>query len=300
MFWALVFAVSVFVIVFSISSLLFAGLGKKDWTAEIRKLQNIRETGLSDSMQRWIMRSEKEIGKNNTLSSAGAVLPFALFLSAAGFWFGLAVLGNLVAAMLMAIIGVLLPEQILYNRQQAKKEKMMEQLGAAVRMFAAEYIETPNSIRAINQIANQLPDPIGAVFKQVDKDFSSGKGVDDALIGLSLKLNFEYGRLFVQLLRLSFEDSAVGPMFTGLSAKLAGQQKLIRKGRVDVALDRGMVVGMNLGIIPAYYIASRMVPEAPVFFTQTAAGRSIVVLCLISAITGMVLDRFLSRGGEAD
>ncbi len=300
MIWAAVFAVSVFVIVFSISSLLFSGFGRKDWTAEIRKLQNIRETGLSDSMQRWIMRAEKEIGKNNTLSNAGAVLPFALFLSAAGFWFGLAVLGNLVAAMLMAAIGVLLPEQILYNRQQAKKEKMMEQLGTAVRMFAAEYIETPNSIRALNQIANQLPDPIGAVFQRADKDFSSGKSVDDALIGLSQKLNFEYGRLFVQLLRLSFEDSAVGPMFTGLSAKLAGQQKLIRKGRVDVALDRGMVVGMNLGIIPAYYIASRMVPEAPVFFTQTAAGRSIVVLCLISAITGMVLDRFLSRGGEAD
>ena len=166
MIWAAVFAVSVFVIVFSISSLLFSNLGKKDWTAEIRKLQNIRETGLSDSMQRWIMRAEKEIGKNNILSNAGAVLPFALFLSAAGFWFGLAVLGNLVAAMLMAAIGVLLPEQILYNRQQAEKEKMMEQLGTAVRMFAAEYIETPNSIRAINQIANQLPDPIGAVFQQ--------------------------------------------------------------------------------------------------------------------------------------
>jgi pilus assembly protein CpaF len=279
---------------------LFANLGKKDWTAEIRKLQNIRETGLSDSMQRWIMRAEKEIGKNHTLSNAGAVLPFALFLSAAGFWFGMAVLGNLAAAMLMAAIGVLLPEQVLYNRQQAEKEKMMEQLGTAVRMFAAEYIETPNSIRAINQIANQLPDPIGAVFQRVAKNFSSGKSVDEVLIGLSQKLNFEYGRLFVQLLRLSFEDSAVGPMFTGLSAKLAGQQKLIRKGRVDVALDRGMVVGMNLGIIPAYYIASRMVPEAPMFFTQTAAGRSIVVLCLISAITGMVLDRFLNRGGEAD
>lgn len=300
MIWAAVFTVGVFVTVFPVSSLLFSSLGKKDWTAEIRKLQNIRETGLSDSMQRWVVRAEKEMGKNNILSNAGAVLPFALLLSASGFWFGMAILGNLVAAILMAAIGVLLPEQILYNRQKTEKEKVMEQLGTAVRMFAAEYIETPNSIRSINQIARQLPDPIGAVFQRADKDFSSGKSVDDALINLSKKLNFEYGRLFVQLMRLSFEDSAVGPMFTGLSAKLAGQQKLIRKGRVDVALDRGMVVGMNLGIIPAYYIASRMVPEAPMFFTQTAAGRSIVVLCLISAITGMVLDRFLSGGGEAD
>jgi pilus assembly protein CpaF len=296
-----VFAAGVFVIAFTACHYLFGKIGKTDWLAEIKKIQNIRDTGLSDSMQKWIMRAEKEVGKAgilNRFSNRKTFLIAVLPLSAAGLWFGLAYFHNLVAAVLLALIGVLLPEQIAYAQERTYQEKVMEQLGTAVRMFAAEYTETPNTIRALGLAAARLPDPIGTIFRQTGKDFTSGKDINGVLIGLSRKLDFEYGRLFVQLLRLSFEDSAVGPMFMRLASRLASQQKLIRKNRVEVALDRSLSILLNLAVIPVYIFISRTVPDAPGYFVATASGRTIIAICLVSIIVGIVLDRMLGQGGE--
>jgi Flp pilus assembly protein TadB len=215
-----------------------------------------------------------------------------------GFWFGLSSFHNLIAAALLAVIGILLPDQVIYQQEKTYLGKVMEQMGTAVRMFAAEYAETPNTIRAISIIAPQLPDPIRPIFLRLERDFSIGRDVNDALINLSKNLNFGYGKLFVQILRLSIEDSAVGPMFTRLSIRLAGQQKLIRRSTVEVAMDRLLAIVMNVAVIPAYILITRAMPDSRVFFLSTAVGRTVIVLCLISVIVGIAMDRLLDRGGD--
>jgi pilus assembly protein CpaF len=297
----MVFAASIFIIIFSLSYFLLSGLGKKDWLVEIRKLQKMRETGLTDSLQRWILQAEKEMGKTGVLRSISnrrVFLLISLPLAVGGLWIGVTSFHNLVAAILLAMIGILLPEQIAYAREKGYREKVTEQLGTAVRMFAAEYTETPNAMRAIGLICPRLPEPIGEIFRRADRGFTTGNDVNRVLIDLAKKLNSEYGRLFVQLLRISFEDSAVSPMFTRLATRLAGQQKLIRKNRVEVTAERVVSMGLNVLVVPAYLFASRVMPESPAFFANTATGRVIIVFCLVSVIVGIVMDRVLGQGGE--
>jgi pilus assembly protein CpaF len=295
--WYAVFAAGIFAAVFAASYLLISKIGRTDWLAEVNKMQKVRSSGLSDSLQRWVVQAEKGMGRVG-IGWHGKALVVGIPLAALGFWFGLANFHNLIAAALLAVIGVLLPDQVIYNREKTYWGKVMEQMGTAVRMFAAEYAETPNAIRAISIIAPQLPDPIRPIFLQLERDFSIGRDANDALINLSKKLNFGYGKLFVQILRLSIEDSAVGPMFTRLSTRLAGQQKLIRKSTVEVAMDRMLAIAMNVAVIPAYILITRAMPDSRLFFLNTAVGRTIIVLCLISAIVGIAMDRLLDRGGD--
>ncbi len=297
----ILFAAGVFAVVYSAIIVLLNRLGKKDWMAEIRKLQRVRDTGLSDSLQKWVMTAEKEMGKVGVLqgiSDRRVFLLLSLPLSAVGFWMGVAYFHNGVAAILAALIGILLPDQIAYARDKAYREKVVEQLGAAVRMFAAEFSETPSAVRAINMISKRLPDPIGRIFRQTDKEFTSGKDVNCVLINLSQKLNSEYGKLFVQLVRISFEDSAVAPMFTRLAQRLAAQQKLVRKNRIEVTAERAVSMGMNILVIPAYLFVCRLMPESPAYFADTATGRMIIVFCLLAVVVGIVMDRFVGQGGE--
>jgi pilus assembly protein CpaF len=297
--WYAIFTAGIFATVFAASYVLIFKIGKTGWLAEIKKMQKLQEIGLSDSLQRWVVQAEKGMNKTGIIGGHGwKVLVGSLPISIVGFWFGVMHFHNLVAAILLAVIGVILPEQIVYTREKAYRGKVMEQLGTAVRMFAAEYAETPNTVRALIIIAPQLPDHIGTIFRQTTRDFSVGRDTNDALIRLSQKLNFEYGKLFVQLLRLSIEDSAVSPMFTRLALRLSSQQRLIRKSTSEVSMDRMLAIVLNIAIVPAYIIINRVMPDSYVFFVNTAMGRIIIVLCLASVIVGVLMDRLIDRGGE--
>jgi pilus assembly protein CpaF len=269
--------------------------------AEVKKLRKVADAGLSDSLQKWIIQAEKEIGKTSIFQSVGNKTVYLLIaapLAVGGVYMGVAYFHNLVAAVLLSAIGILLPEQIAYARSKTMQDKLLEQLGTAVRMFAAEFSETPNTIRVIKAIAPKMPSPIGEIFRQVDKEFTSGKDVNRVLINLSHKLSSEYGRLFVQLLRISFEDSSVKPMFLRLATRLQGQQKLIRKNRIEMTAERYVSIGMNTLIIPAYIEMCRIMPESRAYFANTATGRMIIVLALVSVIVGIAMDRMIGRGGE--
>ncbi|MGB9886807.1 MAG: type II secretion system F family protein [Moorellales bacterium] len=255
-------------------------------------------SGLSGSLQKWVTRAEKEMRLGFLRRRGPLFFLTAAPLAAAAFWFGLACLGNPAAAFVLAAIGVVFPEQVLHYREQARREKILEQLGAAVRVFAAEYADTPHAIQALGAAARKLPDPIGGILRQVERDLIN-KERDEALLELGRKLDSEYGRMFVQLLRLSFEDEAVKPLFTRLALRLTEQQSLIRKNRVEVAADRAGSLGLSAAAVPVYFMMQRVVPESAEFFTMTLAGKFLVCLCMLSLLGAMLMDRLMG-GADVD
>jgi Flp pilus assembly protein TadB len=294
--WLSVFAVSVFVVVMLIALELLKSFNKTDWQKNLLAFQSIRKINLSNSLQNWVLRAEKELNGPKILRRDPGFLLFITILAIAGFVFGLSWLKNPVGAIVLAVAGVVLPEQIMFNRERTYREKIIEQLGAAVRIFAAEYSDTPHPVSALGKAARRLPDPIGGILRNTEKDLILGKDRDAVLINLAKELDSEYGRMFVQLLRLSFEDEAVKPLFSRLAARISSQQNLLRKNRIETAADRIMAVILNTSVIPVYFLMRKMVPETHEFFTMTATGRLVIVLCLLSVIIGATLDRLMNRG----
>lgn len=293
------FGAGVFVAVFSVVHA-FLNAGRGNWRQRLANLYSVRIAELSDSLSKWVLRAEKETRVFKLTYRGPLFLLLVLLCSVFGFFYGTLALKNPAAGIVLAVAGVVFPEQVFFYRERAFKEKLIEQIGAAVRVFAAEYAETPHPVKALGAAARRLPDPIGGVLREAEKDLLLGKDRDEVLIRLARKLNFEYGRLFVQLLRLSFEDEAVKPLFVRLAARISGQQELIRKNRVEVSADRTMSLILNLAIVPVYLLMQKVVPEARLFFLETAAGRGIVVCCLLSAVAGAILDRMVNRGDISD
>lgn len=298
--WLTVFGVGVFAIVFSVAYALLKNAGKRDWRQKLATLSSVRMVELSDSLQKWVLRAEKELGGFKFVRRGPAFLLLALVFSVVGFLYGSLALRNPAAGVVLAAAGVIFPEQVFFYREKVLREKLIEQMGAAVRVFAAEYAETPHPVKALGAAARRLPDPIGGILREAEKGLLLGKDRDDVLIRLAKDLDFEYGRLFVQLFRLSFEDEAVKPLFSRLAARISSQQELIRKSRVEVTADRIMSLALNLAVVPVYFLMQKVVPEARSFFLETAAGRGIVVCCLVSAVAGALLDRMVNRGDTGD
>ncbi|WP_157109846.1 type II secretion system F family protein [Thermanaeromonas toyohensis] len=223
-------------------------------------------------------------------------LPYLILLglcSACGLWFGIFYLRNPLAGIILAAGGVVFPEQVRRLRRRARREKVIEQLGAAVRVFSAEYSDTPHPVKALAATAAKLPDPVGGILRRTVSGLTAARNsedVDVALINMGRELGGEYGKMFAQLVRLSFEDEAVKPLFSRLAARITAQQDLVRKNRLEISVDRALALILNLAVVPVYFIVVRTVPEASEFFHATAAGKGVIALCLFSAVVGSLLD----------
>ncbi|SHE97493.1 Flp pilus assembly protein TadB [Desulfofundulus australicus DSM 11792] len=283
----------------SLVLLLCRSFSGKGFRARLARLASSRV--LSGSLEKWAVRAEKGMRRKVFSVSSAPYLAFVFFLALAGFYAGVVYLRNFPAALLLSLAGVVFSEQVRRHRERIHREKIIEQLGAAVRVFAAEYSDTPHPMKALSAAARKLPDPIGGILRRAASDLVTARDPDDvdgALVKLGRELHGEYGRMFVQLLRLSFEDEAVKPLFTKLAARVTAQQDLIRKNRLEISMDRVLAVALNLAVVPAYFFASHVVPEAKEFFLTTAAGKGVVVLCLLSAVTGGVLDVLMGGAGN--
>jgi pilus assembly protein CpaF len=218
-----------------------------------------------------------------------------LVAASASFFVGIFAFRNFTAALLMATAAVLLPDRLVLQRREGRKLKMLEQMIVAVRIFAAEFNQTPQVERALKAAAAQVPPPLGTVLQDACRSLLKGASFDEALFKLMSKLEFAGGRMFVQLIMAAKRDSSVAPLFGELVTRLAVQLELARKNRSVLYADRLLSWVMLGSMVPAFLVMRLTVPETGEFLTATVAGRVVVTLCFLSVIVWTVMDRLAGR-----
>ncbi len=113
---------------------------------------------------------------------------------------------------------------------------------------------------------------------------------------MAKKINTPYGRLFVQLLRQSFDDSTVNKLFIRLGTRLSVQQELIQENNKQTSSNKLLIILLNIALIPAFLTVIKLFPDSYEFFTEDIIGRLIVILALTTASGAIILDRVLNGG----
>lgn len=224
------------------------------------------------------------------LSPRAAAAAVILFLC------GAALFHNPVPAFVLAAFGVLVPDQLRYNAQRRHREKVMEQMTSAVRLFAAEFAVAPQLGRCLAVAGRHVPDPVGAAFRRAYVALTVGEKPDDVLDRLARDLDSPYGYMFVQLLRAAgSQGQRVAPLFHELVSRVAAGQQLDKLNRSEVSGDRASGFLLSMLPLPLYFLLQRWMPETHVFFTSTAAGRIIVTVSLLSALGWFFVDRVVNE-----
>lgn len=292
MFYLIAFVTAMFII---FSGIIYFFLSQLRWNS----------LGIDSEMSSTFVDWSKEAFKQISSASEQFKRPTWLVgiyiaLGAMGLIGGTLYFKTLPAGLLCGVLMFLVPEQVISQRLLANNNKLMEQLGMAVRIFTAEYRDTPHPVRALDVTSKKIPNPLGKVLKTTVREFNSGKSIDETLLNLSKKLNSPYGRLFIQLLRQSFDDNAVISLFVKLSARLGSRQDLVQENNKQISSNRFIVTAMNIAIVPAFFTVTRILPESYSFFTQDITGRLIIIIALSSAVGAVLMDRVLNGGSSFD
>ena len=283
--------------VYRFAVLLFKRKNKEDdLPLAVRRALNIknRANELPGWGQAWLTQADKRINKSGVNIQVGRYLLGILLGAILGFIVGIVILNNLGAGLMLAAAAFLVPDAILVSYMQRRRTKIIEQLGAAVRVFTAEFNDTPQVTRALTHTAKRIPSPLGDVLTHTARQLAAGQSKDNVLGELMAELDFDYGRMFVQLLRLAWNDASVKPLFSRLATRIASMQSLIQKNSASMTYSRMMAMGVNALIIPIFVVIQWKVPGAGEFMTAHPVGRLLVTASFVSVLLGLIMDRFLN------
>jgi len=249
------------------------------------------------NMPGWLSQWAKTVEPKLSTADIGlSVIRYMTFIGIGGligFSLGIVILKNIPAALLIAISTFLLPEQYIASKIATRREKCVNQLGPAVRIFYAEFNDTPQVERALLTAGEKIKAPLGPILHRAGRQLSAGHGPDQVFANLSKKLDFYHGRMFAQLLRQAYDNSAVAPLFSRLATKVSSYQQLSKKNRSNLAYQGIMARLLNVMILPVFLLMQYVVPETTAFLIEHTIGRIIVTICFASMLVGILIDRML-------
>lgn len=251
----------------------------------------------NNNMPRWLAQWAKTVEPKLIDAGIGlSVIRYMTFIGIGGlvgFFLGIVILKNIPAAVVIAISTFLLPEQYIAGKIANRREKCINQLGPAVRIFYAEFNDTPQVERALLTAGERVKAPLGPILHRAGRQLSAGHGPDQVFADLSKRLDFYHGRMFAQLLRQAYDNSAVTPLFSRLATKISSYQQLSKKNRSNLAYQGIMARLLNIMILPIFLLMQYVVPETTSFLIEHPIGRIIVTLCFTSMLVGILIDRML-------
>ena len=248
----------------------------------------------NDAFSRWIQLTEKRLKRQKIIR--GRLYIFLLIaLSIFAFFGALIMFHNLPAAMFVTLTILLIPGRILQISEEKERMKLTEQLITAIRLFAAEFIQTPHLEKGFAAIAARVPPPTGTIFADAYKDLVIGIDPEMVLANLSAKLETEHGKMFVQLLRQARIDMSISTLFPKLLEKVEKHLDLLRKNASGLLGERILTVLTAAAPIPIYFIMRGLLPEVDEFFIRTVVGRVLLAAVFLSMFLWAIIDRIAGR-----
>lgn len=204
-------------------------------------------------------------------------------------------LKNPVPAVFGALLCVLIPDQLAYQKRKNYRTAVLEQLAAAIRLFTAEYAVAPQIDRCLAVVGQKIPPPVGEIFRRAYVDLIYGKPPDSVFQQLAKDLDSPHGHMFVQLLRSAqTQGQKIAPLFHDLVSRITVAQELEKQNKGEISGERAVGLLLAFLPLPLYLGLQRWIPEVGMFLTGTAAGRFIVFMCFFSSITWFFVDRLVS------
>ncbi|RJX20178.1 MAG: hypothetical protein C4575_07110 [Desulforudis sp.] len=273
--------------------------GRRGKVQDVRRKAAIRRVaGLPPWFERWAAHVEEGLGRSRVRFKFIHYFALVAALMAVAFLVGIVLLRNPVAFGILALTAVVVPEHFLRNRIQALRNKLLAQLGPAVRLVAAEHAGTPQVNRAIIHVTDKLDQPLKGVFEKAANGFLAGKSYDHVFGQMYKDLDFEYGRIFVQGLRVLADDSSMRHILWWLAEHITSQLDDINSEKASLSGERLMSVVAVAFMIPVLLLMLKIVPETYSYLVHHPTGRLVACMCLSAPLVGVLFDRLGAGAGR--
>lgn len=202
--------------------------------------------------------------------------------------------GSTFVAVILFVIGLILPLMIIKIKQRARVKKFDEQLSDAL-IIACSCLKSGLSFtQSMETISKDMEAPIGTEFAQVLAEMNMGSSMEEALERLNQRINSSYLSLTISAVLIQKQTGGnLSQILDNISNTIKERMKL--KKELNSATASGKMTGMLMGFMPIILLIIFYVVNPsfimPLFQTSTgriflavAAGLEIACFVLIKKI----------------
>jgi tight adherence protein B len=228
----------------------------------------------------------------NTRLPIGFFLLLSLALSSSGFWAASVLAHHQLLAVLVAMVGLLLPFAYLVNQKQKRIKRFREQLPEGLDLIARSLRAGHAFTSGMKLAADEFPEPLGAEFQEVIEEINYGVSTQQALKGLARRVDCPEVHYFVVAVILQRETGG------NLAELLEGLARLMREkvkfdGKVRTLAAEGKITAVILVLTPflvALYLELNTPGYLSIFLTHPM-GRMMMFGCSALMVAGIVVLR---------
>lgn len=173
-----------------------------------------------------------------------------------------------------------------------RKKKLSEQLPAALD-FLTRVLRAGHSLSTgLQMVGEELPDPIGAEFRQCYAEHSVGQPLDQAIKNMSTRIQSGDFAFFASALLIQRQTGGdLAEILGNISTMIRNRMKLER--HVQALSAEGRLTGYILMAFPfiMYAVISVMNPSYSQELIKTTIGQVLLVIGLIMLVIGFFLIR---------
>ncbi|WKY48742.1 type II secretion system F family protein [Eubacteriaceae bacterium ES3] len=291
-------AVLVFVVVYLILKLMFAGRQQiEKRMSTLIESQNKELEIIKRSRQK---RSKVKLLKRiaNDLSMSGMMIRPAEFLLV---WLGVALIptvliflvsSNLIFAAISLGIGLLLPPLYVKKQREKRVELFEQQLVEAIGIMSSCLKSGLTFQQALVSISTEMPDPISSEFSKVVRELKLGSTIETSLTRLSDKIGSQNFMMMVSAILIQRQTGGnLSEILLNISGTIKERFKIKNEIKVLTATARtsGLVVGlMPVAVILIFLVFNK---EYVTIFFESTLGIGMIITGIVMEIIGYLFIR---------
>jgi len=231
-----------------------------------------------------------EFSKTKYYSQLYIVFPLVFIIA------GIVIFKSLLAAVIGGVVGLLVPNLILGQRERMRKSKFQTQLTDAVNLISSCLRSGLSLVQAFDVLVEDMPAPISQEFGEVTKEIRIGRTIEEALRNLCARMPSEDLELFSNSIIIGRETGGDLPkVFSRLVTTFRDRQKL--KETIKTLTMQGKIQGVVMSFIPIFFAFFIYINNKNHFdiMLQSQIGRFLLILAVVLQVFGMVLIKKFSQ-----
>ena len=207
---------------------------------------------------------------------------------------GLAALfgAGMLPSLTLAGLGVFLPLLVIKIKKEKRLKVFESQLGDTLIMICNSLRSGFSFQQAMDNVAMDMPAPIGVEFSRVCNEIRYGATLEDALGNMADRIKSSDLLLVVSAVCIQRTTGGnLSEILTTISNTIRDRLKI--KGEIRSITAQGRTSGMIIGALPAIIAVALMIinPNYMSTFFTTSIGRIMLIVCVVMEVFGFLAIR---------
>lgn len=261
---------------------------------EKRKIFDIKDAlskiGKFIAARSYINKVQDELSKADLPMSGEEYIGLIMSLLTGGFLLGFFVFGGLGPAMILAILGYLMPLVFIKQKKNKRFAKINAQIGDCITIMSNALKAGYSFHQTIDLVGKEMTGPLAMEFRKTLREINLGKTSDNALQNLADRVESKDMDLLVTAVLIQRQTGGnLAEILDNISHTI--RERIRIKGEIKSLTAQGRISGLIIGLLPPILFAVLMLinPAYMYILVTHPTGRTLLIVAVVSELLGLLL-----------